>query len=60
MALKEEIDLIVHSAHRDPFAVLGAHIVKSAGQGVRRYPRLSARRPPRRPWSICNPISRTP
>ena len=32
MALKEEIDLIVHSAHRDPFAVLGAHIIKSAGK----------------------------
>jgi 1,4-alpha-glucan branching enzyme len=32
MALKEEIDLIVHSAHRDPFAVLGAHIVKSANK----------------------------
>lgn len=32
MALKEEIERIIHSAHADPFSVLGAHRVKSGGR----------------------------
>jgi 1,4-alpha-glucan branching enzyme len=32
MLSKEEVDLIIHSAHRDPFAVLGAHIIKAGGK----------------------------
>ena len=32
MAEKREIEQVVHSAHRDPFAILGAHIVKSGNR----------------------------
>src|SRR5208337_3846409 len=32
MVLKEELERVVHSAHSDPFAVLGAHIVKSGNK----------------------------
>ncbi len=32
MLLKEEIEKIVHSAHQDPFEVLGAHVIKWAGR----------------------------
>ena len=32
MALKEEIEKIVHSAHPDPFEILGAHVIKWAGK----------------------------
>ena len=32
MALKEEIEKIVHSAHQDPFEILGAHVIKWAGK----------------------------
>ena len=30
--LKEEIERIVHSAHQDPFEILGAHVIKWAGK----------------------------
>ena len=32
MALKEEIEKIVHSAYQDPFEILGAHVIKWAGK----------------------------
>ncbi len=32
MLLKEEIEKIVHSAHQDPFEILGAHVIKWAGR----------------------------
>jgi len=32
MALKEDMERIVHSAHSDPFQVLGAHVVKAGGK----------------------------
>ncbi len=32
MALKEEVEKIVHSAHPDPFEILGAHVIKWAGK----------------------------
>jgi 1,4-alpha-glucan branching enzyme len=32
MALKEEIDKIIHSAYPDPFEILGAHVIKSGGK----------------------------
>lgn len=32
MALKEEIDKIVYSAHSDPFEILGAHTIKWGGK----------------------------
>ena len=32
VALKEEIEKIVHSAHQDPFEILGAHVIKWAGK----------------------------
>ncbi len=44
MALKEEIEKIVHSAYPDPFEILGAHVIKWGGQGVCGCPRLSSRR----------------
>ena len=34
MLSKNEIDKIVHSAHQDPFEVLGAHKVRSGGKGA--------------------------
>ncbi len=34
MSLQEQFDLIVNSAHSDPFSVLGAHIVKMDGKDV--------------------------
>ena len=32
MALKEEVERIVHSSHSDPFQVLGAHVVKAGAK----------------------------
>ena len=32
MALKEEVEKIVNSAHPDPFEILGAHVIKWAGK----------------------------
>jgi 1,4-alpha-glucan branching enzyme len=39
VAEKRDIEQIVHSAHRDPFAILGAHIVKS---GTRQFVAIRA------------------
>jgi 1,4-alpha-glucan branching enzyme len=32
MSLKEQIEKIIHSAHQDPFEVLGAHVIKSGNK----------------------------